>query len=331
MSLEKDNVIKVVLISAIIIAFLAATLILVGILDKNYGIFPEQMQEDKVLEYKGEDYVLKKDVETFLILGLDKMSQDTKGDSYNNNQQADFLVLMVFDNSAKTYSAIHINRDTMAEIEVLGLAGNKVGTVNSQIALAHTYGKGGSISNANTAKAVSKLLKDIKVNHYMSVTLDAVPIMNDLVGGVTVEVLDDFTDADTGLVKGETVTLTSEQALTYIRERQGTGEKTNVSRMKRQKQYIESMRDELQKCIENDSEFLSDAVLKISDYMESDCSATRLQSIGKRLKSYEFVGLKEIEGEAKTVESDDGAHIEFYPDEDKLMQMVVGLFYEKED
>ena len=331
MSLEKDNVIKVVLISAIIIAFLAATLILVGILDKNYGIFPEQMQEDKVLEYKGEDYVLKKDVETFLILGLDKMSQDTKGDSYNNNQQADFLVLMVFDNSAKTYSAIHINRDTMAEIEVLGLAGNKVGTVNSQIALAHTYGKGGSISNANTAKAVSKLLKDIKVNHYMSVTLDAVPIMNDLVGGVTVEVLDDFTDADTGLVKGETVTLTSEQALTYIRERQGTGEKTNVSRMKRQKQYIESMRDELQKCIENDNEFLSDAVLKISDYMESDCSATRLQSIGKRLKSYEFVGLKEIEGEAKTVESDDGAHIEFYPDEDKLMQMVVGLFYEKED
>ena len=161
MSLEKDNVIKVVLISAIIIAFLAATLILVGILDKNYGIFPEQMQEDKVLEYKGEDYVLKKDVETFLILGLDKMSQDTKGDSYNNNQQADFLVLMVFDNSAKTYSAIHINRDTMAEIEVLGLAGNKVGTVNSQIALAHTYGKGGSISNANTAKAVSKLLKNI--------------------------------------------------------------------------------------------------------------------------------------------------------------------------
>ena len=186
MSLEKDNVIKVVLISVIIIAFLAATLILVGILDKNYGIFPEQMQEDKVLEYKGEDYVLKKDVETFLILGLDKMSQDTKGDSYNNNQQADFLVLMVFDNSAKTYSAIHINRDTMAEIEVLGLAGNKVGTVNSQIALAHTYGKGGTISNANTAKAVSKLLKDIKVNHYMSVTLDAVPIMNDLVGGVTV-------------------------------------------------------------------------------------------------------------------------------------------------
>jgi LCP family protein required for cell wall assembly len=329
MSLEKDNVIKVVLISAIVIVFLAATLILVGILDKNYGIFPEQMQEDKVLEYKGEDYVLKKDVETFLILGLDKMSQDTKGDSYNNNQQADFLVLMVFDNSAKTYSAIHINRDTMAEIEVLGLAGNKVGTVNSQIALAHTYGKGGTVSNANTAKAVSKLLKDIKVNHYMSVTLDAVPIMNDLVGGVTVEVLDDFTDADTGLVKGETVTLTSEQALTYIRERQGTGEKTNVSRMKRQKQYIESMRDEIEKCIENDSEFMSDAVLKISDYMESDCSATRLQSIGKRLKSYEFVGLKEIEGEAKTVESDDGAHIEFYPDEDKLMQMVVGLFYEK--
>ena len=192
MSVKRDNAIKVVLISAIIIAFVAATLILVGILDKNYGIFPEQGSGNKVLEYKGENYVLRKDVETFLILGLDKMSQDIKGDSYNNNQQADFLVLLIFDNSAKKYSVVHINRDTMAEIDVLGLAGNKVGTVNGQIALSHTYGKGGTVSNANTAKSVSRLLSGVKINHYMSITLDAVPIMNDLVGGVTVEVLDDL-------------------------------------------------------------------------------------------------------------------------------------------
>ena len=331
MSVKRDNAIKVVLISAIIIAFLAATLILVGILDKNYGIFPEQSSSNNVLEYKGENYVLRNDVETFLILGLDKMSQDIKGDSYNNNQQADFLVLLIFDNSTKKYSVVHINRDTMAEINVLGLAGNKVGTVNGQIALSHTYGKGGTVSNANTAKSVSRLLSGVKINHYMSITLDAVPVMNDLVGGVTVEVLDDFTDADAGLVKGETVTLTSDQALTYIRERQGTGEKTNVSRMKRQKQYIESMRDAIESAMENDSEFLSDAVVKISDYMESDCTPARLQEIGKKLQKYEYAGAKDIEGEAKTVEADDGAYIEFYPDEDKLMQMVVDTFYKRED
>ena len=201
-------------------------------------------------------------------------------------------------------------------------------SVNSQIALAHTYGKGGSVSNSNTATAVSKLLHGIKVDHYMSVTLDAVPVMNDLVGGVTVEVLDDFSDTEIGLVKGETVKLSSEQALAYVQERSGVDNKTNVGRMERQKQYVEAMKDEVKKCIENDSGFLTDMGVKMSDYMQSDCTTARLQEIGKRIQKYEFDGLREIEGESKLKENEDGsAFMEFYPDENALKALVVELFY----
>ncbi len=237
MKIDKRNkVVKIVIISAIAVAVLAAILIVIGLLDKNFGLFPEQEQEEQILEYNGQEYVLKDGVETFLVMGLDKMSQDKTGDSYNNNQQADFLMLMVFDNNSKTYSTIHINRDTMAEIDILGVEGTKVGTLNTQIALAHTYGKGGSISNLNTAKAVSNLLYGAKVNHYMALTLDSVPAMNDLVGGITVEVLNDFTGVEGGenLIKGQSVKLTREEALLYVQGRGGLDTPTNVERMKRQ-------------------------------------------------------------------------------------------------
>lgn len=322
--MKKNKTLKTVIIVSASVVLLAALLIVIAVFDKKIGAFPEREDENSVLEYEGEKYVIKDGVETFLVMGLDKKDKDITGDSYNNNQQADFLMLMVFDNNAKTYSTIHINRDTMAEIEMLGVEGNKIGTVTKQIALAHTYGKGGSVSNSNTAKAVSNLLYGVKVNHYMSLTLDSVPVMNDLVGGVTVEVLDDFAGIDETLVKGETIKLTPEQALTYVQLRKELEDSSNSTRMERQQQYLEAMRVEVEKRIENDNEFLATAVIKMADYMESDCSSSRLQDIGKRMQEYEFVKINDIEGESK-VGSDN--KVEFYPDENALKKVVIDLFY----
>lgn len=328
MSLERGKAIKIAIITTIICVFLALVFILVGVLDKNYGLFPEQEQKNNVLEYDGEEYVLKSGVETFLVMGLDKMEQDITENSYNNNQQADFLMLMVFDNEAKTYSTIHINRDTMADIDVLGIEGNKVSTVKKQIALAHTYGKGGSISNSNTAKAVSQLLYGVKVNHYMSLTLDSIPVMNELVDGVTLEVLDDFSGIEgaDALKKGETVTLTPEQAQLYVQHRRELEDSSNSTRMQRQQQYLKAMREQIVTRIETDKEFLANAVIKMADYMDSDCSTTRLEEIGKKMQDYTFVEISEIEG-TSIIGSDE--KIEFYPDENALKKVVIDLFYVK--
>lgn len=324
---NRSRTVKIAVIVSLVVLFVA-TILVIALFDKNMGLFPEQNQEGTVLEHDGQKYVLKDGVETFLVMGLDKMDQDVTSNSYNNNQQADFLMLMVFDNKAKTYSTIHINRDTMAEIEVLGLEGNKVGTVNTQIALAHTYGKGGSISNSNTAKAVSNLLYGVKVNHYMSLTLDSIGVMNDLVGGVTLEVLDDFSELDVEaakeLVKGQNVTLTAEQARLYVQHRKELTDSSNATRMERQRQYLEAMRKEIEARIENDNEFLANAVIKMADYMDSDCSSARLQEIGKRMQEYEFVQINDIDGTSKL-----GAEnrMEFYPDENSLKKTVIDLFY----
>ncbi len=314
------------IIVALLLVFLFASAFLVlKIWERHQGTYPEVNPEDHIFIYEGKEFIPKENVETFLILGLDKYEEDASDlDSYRNDRQSDFLLLFVFDNDAKTVSAIHVNRDTMANVSVLGVAGNPIGSVTKQIALAHTYGNGREVSCRNTADAVSDLLLGVKVNHYLSLTMDSVAVLNDLVGGVEVTVLDDFTGIDDTLIKGEKVTLMGEQALRYVRTRYGLEDSTNSTRMARQQQYINALYEKFLQCVENDEEFLVDASLEMSDYIVSDRSVTQMQDLTNKFKEYNYKGICQIDGESKMGEE----FIEFYPYSTSVQKIVAELFYE---
>ena len=163
---------------------------------------------------------------------------------------------------------------------------------------------------------------DVVVRHGVRHIVDG---LLDLVGGVEVEVLHDFTGIDETLVKGQKVTLTGEQALLYVRTRYGLEENTNSARMERQQQYMNALYQLTQERIANDSNFVVDASLSLSDYIVSDRSVTQLQTLAEKFNRYEFLGIQSIAGESKA-----GAEfMEFYPDEDALMELVIRLFYQE--
>jgi LCP family protein required for cell wall assembly len=322
--IEITRIITVVLAAVLLVSL---ALLFLNAWEKKRDKFPEMNFGETTVKYNGKEYALKSGIETFLVIGLDKYESSDVGDSYINDQQADFIMLLIFDNNAQTYTAMHINRDTMTDINVLGVAGEKIRTVKQQIALAHTYGNGREVSCRNTADAVSKLLMGVKVTHYMSVKLDAVSVYNDLVGGVEVEVLDDFTGIDSTLVKGEKVTLNSEQALTYVRTRYGLEDSSNQARMKRQKQYLDALREKTEQLIKDDDSFVVNASLKMADYLVSDRSVTQLQELMKKISQYEFIEFCDIEGELKVGEQ----FMEFVPDEEFIKKTVIDLFYDPKE
>lgn len=306
--------------------FLLSTVLLIVNLweNRNSAYFPEGTAgPQSVMQYNGTEYELKEGIRTLLVLGLDKFDEVEAIEGYTNNKQADFVMLLVIDDNAKTVTALHINRDTMADIPVLGIAGEKIGMVNKQLALAHTYGNGREVSCRNTADAVSSMLYNITVNHYVSVTMDSVPVYNDLVGGVEVTVLDDFTGIDDELVKGETVTLKGEKALTYIRTRKGLDDSSNSTRMVRQRQYLDALYKKSVECKNSDENFVLTAVLQMADFMVSDCSSNQLTELAQTIIDYEFTEIRTIEGDNVVGE----AHMEFFPDVDSLKKNVVELFY----
>ena len=313
----------------LVVLLLSSGLLILDIWDNNQGVYKSSSAEslESSIQYNGETYILNGNIETFLVIGLDKFEDAIDNSAYNNDQQADFIMLFVLDNEKAQYSAIQINRDTITEINVLGVAGQKVDTVNKQIALSHTYGNGKEVSCRNTADAVSKLLSNIRVNHYASLTMDSVPVINDLVGGVEVTVLDDFSGMDDTLIKGETVTLLGEHSLNYVRTRYGLEDSSNSRRMERQRQYLEALFSKVQDCAESDDQFIIEMSKSISEYLVSDCSISQLQGISEKLGAYEFTGIQTIDGESIVGEE----YMEFYPEENSLNEIVVDLFYERKE
>ncbi len=325
--IDKRQLLRYGIIVLLAVAVIAAALFGLRAWENKRGRFPALTFEEKVLEFEGTKYQLKDNIETFLVMGLDKFEGSSVSDSYNNDKQADFLMLFVFDNTAKKCMALHINRDTMTDVNVLGVAGNKIDTLTSQIALAHTYGNGKAVSCRNTADSVSALLLGGSINHYISLTMDSVALFNDLVGGVEVEVLDDFSGIDDTLVKGETVLLEGEHALNYVRTRRGLDDSTNNTRMKRQKQYMDALYEKTMKMLETDDEFIVEASLSMSDYIVSDRSVTQLQELGRKFAEYEFERIDDIKGETVRGEN----FMEFYPDRESVYKTVIKLFYEPKE
>jgi len=307
------------------IFLLSTALLIVNVWENSHGDFvPKETQGPlSVMSYNGQEYELKDGIRTMLIMGLDKFDDADAVDGYTNSSQADFVMLLVIDDNEKKVTALHINRDTMADIPVLGLAGEKLGIVNKQLALAYTYGNGKEVSCRNTADAVSSLLYNIEIDHYASVTMDSVPTYNDLVGGVEITVLDDFTGIDDSLVKDSTVVLRGEQALTYIRSRKGLDDSTNSTRMVRQRQYLNALYKKTVECKNSDESFVLDATMTMADYMVSDCTANQLSDIAQTIIDYTFTEIKTIEGDSVVGEK----YMEFFPDVDSLKKTVVELFY----
>ena len=278
------------------------------------------------LTVDGEEYRLRGDLDTYLIIGLDKVTETLSDPSYyTNNQQADFLFLMVVDKTAKTYSAIHLNRDAMTEIQRLGMSGKRIGTFTGQLALAHTFGSGGKDSCRNTVAAVSRYLLDVPVEHYFSLTMDAIPVINDLVGGVTVHIDDDFSAVDPSLEQGKDILLKGKQALTFVRTRHHVDDGSNLSRMNRQRMYLNGLYEQMSRQLQESDGFAAKLAGRIADFSVSDLTTTELSNLAEQLKDYRFVGIRTIAGEAVLGET----YMEFYTDEASLQSLVLELFFTK--
>lgn len=284
----------------------------------SYRNIYEDEEEKNIIFFNGEQYEQKDNVETFLFIGIDKESDD------EGSSQADFLLLFAVDHDSKSYSALQINRDTMTEIKEYGQYGDYLGTKTAQIALAHAYGDDEFESCEYTVEAAEGLLLGTEINHYVAITLDAIPVLNDTVGGVTVTIPSDLTKADPMFVEGATITLTGSQAETFVRARMSLDDSTNISRMERQRIFMSAWQKKASEKLSGNSDFMWDLVLSTSNYIYSDMDADGLSEFGSKIASYKNDGTVYIEG---TTEEKD--HVEFYPDEKDLQGKIVNMFYDR--
>ena len=276
----------------------------------------------KTITRNGIDYYPRQDVTVMLVLGIDQFGPVQSSNYYRNSGSADSVMLLVFDEKNAECTVLYVNRDTMLEMDVLGVRGEYAGTTYGQLALAHTYGTGLEDSCENVKNTLMNYMHGLTVDYYVAMNMDAIPILNDAVGGVTVTVVDDFSVVDPTITMGE-ITLRGEQVINFVRTRKDVGDQKNVTRMERQKEYVDAFLTKLYEKEHEDVDFLIKVYDEVAPYLVSDCPISTLSGM---LDRYAEFTIKEVE----TPEGDNligEEYYEFYVDEEKLDELIVRLFY----
>ena len=153
-------------------------------------------------------------------------------------------------------------------------------------------------------------------------TIDALPIINDYLGGVTVTVPQDLTAVDPALKLGAEVTLMGKQVELFVRSRSGLEDSSNFARMERQKTYLNALIRTFAEKDLSDEELLR-AYDKTAPYILSDLSAATLSDMLKNLPAYRLSRIVSPEGEARVGRE----YMEFYADDEALKELVIDVFY----
>ena len=322
---KRRSVNRIVLFASILVLVLAVIMGGLRILESTF-FYQEHPQEEavpsKTVERDGVSYFPRQDITVILVMGIDDHGPAVSSGYYRNDGAADAVLLMILDQADETYSVVCLNRDMMVHMPVLGLGGKQAGTDYAQLALAHTYGEGLEDSCENTRTTVSALFHGITIDHYVSMHMDGIAIVNDAVGGVTVNVTEDFSMVDPGIPMG-TVTLYGEHALNYVRSRKDVGSQLNITRMSRHQEYMNGMMSALSENIHSSDTFVLELYEDISEYIVTDCSVNVINSILNRCADYTLKEVVVPQGENVRGET----YYEFYVDEEALFDLTLRLFY----
>lgn len=282
------------------------------------------------VKYEDKLYTYNENILTFLIMGIDKGKETIE--PYESDDggggQADALFLAVMDTKAKTIKIITINRNAMTDIGIYDAEGNFYATYKAQIALQHGYGNGKEESCEYQLAAVKNLFYNLPIHGYAAVNTDAIPAINDTVGGVDVTVLEDLTAWDPTLVKDEQIHLMGESAYWYVKFRDSYIYDSVGMRMARQKQYLNNFIDAARKAAKENIFVVLNLYRDIKAQMVTDISPTEILYLTSLLPGYQFDENSFYTVAGETIMGEEFE--EFYVDEDALLQMILDIFYIEE-
>lgn len=297
--------------------------------NKEYHEERQQMSENfgklPTVTYNDTQYVRRPEVDTFLLMGVDRPDGEEPS-GYRRGGQADFLLLIAIDSKNKTVHQLQVDRDSITDVPIVGVLGNDAGTRKMQVGLSHAYGGSEEDRCKHTVQAVANLLGGETAQHYMSAMMNDIGVLNRVLGGITVTIPEDYSNQDPAMVKGAVLTLTDAQAEILVRSRTTIGDGTNASRMERQRSFLTAAVDKTRIKVSEDTEFagnLLDAIDQMSGY--TDYQRGQLINLLNQISNYDVLPVETLQGEYKT--GADG-FAEFYADEESAVKWVLQTLYE---
>ena len=176
-----------ILVAVLLIALFGLAIYLIekhGLLDEQFGDsgdWGKNGAEQFSLELNDREYVSSDDIDAYLVIGKDDPKEGEQG---YNGEMADFLMLILIDNTTQKYGFYQINRDTITYVDVLDENGNSKAALTQQICIAHWYGLDPEMRNANTVSAARNLFGGLPIDGYYTISMSDMGLINNAIGGV---------------------------------------------------------------------------------------------------------------------------------------------------
>ena len=293
-----------------------------------------KLPDTYTISYHGKTYAYNDNLVNILFLGVDATNEN-KYEGYGDSaHQADTLILAVMDVVKKEISFINIPRDTVTDINVLdALSFSYVNTIKGPIAIQHGYGDGAAISDEATVNAVSNLLYSTPVYRYAAMNMSAIETINDEVGGVEVEILEDMTKWNKKMTQGTIYELWGKDATIYTSRRDTTIDDSAIGRMKRQTQYLKALFQKGKAKTKEDILFPVTTYMEVKDSINTNLTTDEITYLARQVIDMEIKdeNIQTIPGQMRHIDPD-----EFYgypfpmgyvADDEALKQLIINTFY----
>ena len=317
---------KITLILTVILTILTVVAVVIFVLD----IRLRDLKEDKDtqtqsqarkdwIEYNGKTYEYNSDLTNILFLGIDKADDIDKTYMPGEAGQADCIMILSLDQNTKEANIWQINRNAMTEVDLYDISGNAYKTIKKQLATQYAYCIGGSRSCWATEQTVAKMLYDLPIDGYVSLSVEGISEINDALGGVKVTMTEADELVDSSFVAGTDVVLKGDLAETYVRRRDITVFDSVTDRMRRQTTYITAMISQMKN--KSGSSLYDTLSPFLDNYILTDLDAKELEA----LKNYQYKtdDIHYLPGETSMGEK----YEEFNIDETSLQEMLIENFY----
>jgi LCP family protein required for cell wall assembly len=284
------------------------------------GWTAEKSNPDAVV-YDGKTYVYNDHLTNYLLLGVDTDGSIQDPKEPGSAGQSDSVFLISYDRVQETTVGLAIPRDTITQIERFTPGGESLGFYSDHLNLQYAYGDGKRKSCELTSAAVSRLLSGLPIGGYAAINLDSIPRLTQLLGGVEVTVPDDsLSGKNPAFVKGNKVILDETNTEIFVRSRDTQIEQSAITRMNRQKVFLEAFASKLAQEQQKDASTVTTLFETMKEEMVTNMSNDQFVDIAVAERTG---GIQTIPGET----GHEDVYDVYRVDDAALYRMVLELFY----
>ncbi len=285
------------------------------------------VSEDKygrLITYNGKTYSFNNDVMTLTLIGVDNANG-----AYTGTHMADAIYILAIDAKTGKTTILGVSRDTMGDVDLYSEEGKFIRTENLQLCYSYDYYSDEVTRGDNTNKSVSRLFFNLPLKNYFAINMDAIPDLNDAIGGVTVDSLMEFKSPEDGRIisEGETVTLKGKEAEYYVQHRDLTQLTSNVARMERQQQYVRAFISSILPAIKKDLSVIGQLVDVVNSNSDSTMDVPKLTYLASvalpNMKSIDDVDFVNLKGDITYVKP----HAQVHVSNEEIMRTMLSIFY----